>query len=119
MAASKMCIDCGAITATSPCTACKRARGRRRERGRPSPTQRGYGAPWRRLRARVLDAWIRDNGEICPGFRCRPHPPWPGNPLTVDHIVAKIDGGTDDLDNLAVLCKSCQGRKGQTERPSW
>jgi 5-methylcytosine-specific restriction endonuclease McrA len=27
------------------------------------------------------------------------------NPLTVDHIVARTNGGTDELSNLQVLCR--------------
>ncbi len=32
--------------------------------------------------------------------------------LQIDHIVAVVDGGTNDLDNLRVLCKACNTSKG-------
>jgi 5-methylcytosine-specific restriction endonuclease McrA len=32
--------------------------------------------------------------------------------MHVDHIISRKAGGTHDLDNLRVLCKSCNLRKG-------
>lgn len=32
--------------------------------------------------------------------------------LSVDHIYPKSKGGTDDLDNLQTLCRSCNSKKG-------
>jgi 5-methylcytosine-specific restriction endonuclease McrA len=36
-------------------------------------------------------------------------------PLHIDHIISRKRGGTHDLDNLQVLCKSCNLRKSSKE----
>jgi 5-methylcytosine-specific restriction endonuclease McrA len=32
--------------------------------------------------------------------------------LSVDHIIPVVKGGTNDLDNLQTLCRSCNSKKG-------
>jgi 5-methylcytosine-specific restriction protein A len=76
---------------------------RQAERSRGSASSRGYGARWRRLRRLVLESepWCRACGT---------------NPATeVDHIVSKTDGGSDAIENLQGLCKSCHSRKTMVE----
>ena len=34
----------------------------------------------------------------------------------VDHIKSKAKGGTDDLENLQLLCKECHKKKTQEEK---
>jgi 5-methylcytosine-specific restriction protein A len=68
-----------------------------------TPTQRGYGAGWQRLRKVVIQ---RDRGlcQLCKAqgiVRAG---------TDVDHIQAKADGGTDALTNLRLLCASCHRR---------
>ncbi len=62
--------------------------------------QRGYGADWRATRAAVR-AEVRACEEC--GIAID---------LTVDHIVPQSMGGTNERDNLRVLCRSCHGRVG-------
>ena len=60
----------------------------------------GSTSAWRRIREQV----IRRDGccQMC-GTEER---------LSVDHIVPRVAGGTDSLDNLQVLCSSCNSSKG-------
>ena len=32
--------------------------------------------------------------------------------FTVDHVLARVNGGTDDLENLVVACRPCNSSKG-------
>jgi HNH endonuclease/Ribbon-helix-helix protein, copG family len=34
--------------------------------------------------------------------------------LGIDHIVPRVQGGTDEMDNLRVLCRPCNSRKSAT-----
>ena len=57
---------------------------------------RGSDAQWRYVRLQVLN---RDDWQCT---RCGSR-----HRLEIDHIVALAEGGTDDLDNLRVLCRDC------------
>lgn len=48
------------------------------------------------------DTWLSETGRKCFGRR------YP----TVDHIVAIKNGGTDTFDNVQLLCKRCNSKKG-------
>lgn len=61
-------------------------------------------ADWRRQRAATLAAWRVAHGDWCPGWGIDPHPT---SDLTVDHV----DPGTLAA-GVAVLCRSCNARKG-------
>ena len=71
----------------------------------------------------VFDALIRmlaekrHSGDPCrnaifkrDGYRCRRCGSY--EQLSIDHIVPRSKGGTDDLRNLQTLCHSCNARKG-------
>ncbi|WP_315972696.1 HNH endonuclease [Aeromonas caviae] len=71
--------------------------------------QRGYGSEWDKLRQVIL---VRD-GYLC--LTCLAlgiYTP----ATTVDHVVAKAHGGTDDPSNLASICDPCHGVKTAKER---
>jgi hypothetical protein len=66
---------------------------------RRNTTAAGYGYRWQQLRLRIL---ARDR-HVC--HYC-------GGPArTVDHVVPKIEGGTDDPGNLVAACSSCNSRR--------
>lgn len=71
---------------------------------RLSTTERGYGTAWQKLRRQVLVP-----GSVCVVCGTSGSP---SNPLTVDHIVAKANGGKDELANLQVLCRAHNSSKG-------
>lgn len=75
---------------------------------RPSARERGYGATWEKLRRMVL---ARE--PLC--RHCKR-----GGRTTVanevDHIKPLSGGGTNHMDNLQPLCKSCHSRKTASER---
>jgi hypothetical protein len=43
-------------------------------------------------------------------YRCQMCDGW--EDLTIDHIVPRERGGTNDMDNLQTLCRKCNSRKG-------
>ena len=67
-----------------------------------------------------IDDWfllLRAYGENCMNPQCdTPH-----RPLTIDHVIAFRNGGSNTLDNLQLLCSSCNTSKhagdGQDYRP--
>jgi 5-methylcytosine-specific restriction endonuclease McrA len=67
-------------------------------------TKAGSTRAWRRMRAAVLE---RD------GHRCH----WCHGPAdSVDHLIARVRGGSDDETNLVAACVPCNSRRGQAER---
>lgn len=87
-------------------------RGRCGEHARPlnrerSPRRRGYGSRWDRiargvLRAEPLCRTCKGEGKVTAAD-------------LVDHIVAKVDGGSDQRENLQPLCRPCHGIKTSAE----
>jgi 5-methylcytosine-specific restriction protein A len=73
-----------------------------------SASQRGYGAPWRKLRDAVLAS-----EPLC---RMCARQERTTAATTVDHIRSKRHGGTDDLQNLQPLCDDCHKTKTANER---
>jgi 5-methylcytosine-specific restriction protein A len=99
-----LCPRCGTRTRTTGrCPDCRRAYQHAYDQQRGSSSQRGYGSEWRKLRAAVIQAqpWCSFCGHT--GSR--------DNPLSVDHIVPRAQGGTDDPSNLRVLCLTHNRRR--------
>jgi 5-methylcytosine-specific restriction protein A len=95
------CYKCG----KSNCD-CKSLIRRKPGRSRTSPSKRGYGRKWRKLRT----SFLADN-PLC--IHC--HTANKVTPATdVDHII-RHQGTTDplfwEIDNLQALCHSCHSRK--------
>jgi 5-methylcytosine-specific restriction endonuclease McrA len=72
------------------------------------------GASWQALR----EALLSRDGYVC--VLCGGY----GN--EADHIVPRSKGGADHIDNLRVLCRTCNQRKGDREQvrttgfnPNW
>jgi biotin operon repressor len=63
----------------------------------------------RQIRAAVWAAVVERDNYRC--VRCGAIPGDRGRWLEVDHIVEKVDGGSDDLDNLQTLCNVCHASK--------
>lgn len=71
--------------------------------------ERGYGSKWDVIRARILQ---RDR-HLCQNCLRSGRPT---ASKTVDHIVPKAHGGTDDDTNLEALCWPCHRSKTAKER---
>lgn len=98
----KPCIDCGEISAAARCPEHARAL-------KPSRHARGYGNAWARLskRARRLSPLCADCGSV--------------EDLTVDHTAQaweRHEAGLEiRLEDVEVVCRSCNGRRGRA-RPT-
>lgn len=85
------------------------------DRQRLSSARRGYGGKrWAAKRRRVFvrDLWTcQACGLICLE-KSEDEALWP----ECDHVIPKRDGGSDDLNNLQTLHKSCHSSKTGRER---
>lgn len=95
----RVCMGCGVPTPSTRCPDCTSEVNQRRGRGGASA--RGYGRRWERTAAGVKRR--QPFCSVC-GTTER---------LSVDHIVAKANGGTDDPTNLQTLCVTHNSAKGK------
>lgn len=64
------------------------------------------------MRTRRIGKQIRAQILVRDGYRCKMCGRTKDEvPLEVDHIVPVADGGTDELHNLATLCRDCNRGK--------
>lgn len=75
-------------------------RQQRKPDNRPSASQRGYDAKWRRIRGLYLQ-----HHPYCSNAWCDE------DATEVDHIVPLVQGGTHQWSNLQAFCKSCHSSK--------
>jgi 5-methylcytosine-specific restriction protein A len=75
---------------------------------RPNANARGYTHAWQRLvrQAIALEPWCHCTAA------CHPIMCGSAQDLTGDHITPLSQGGQATLDNIVVLCRPCNSRKG-------
>jgi 5-methylcytosine-specific restriction enzyme A len=97
------CRNCKQLhTGTGMCNRCRLADRRARRPDMRTDENR---------RAQVVAAWRADQGDVCPGWQCPPHP---AADLTADHIQSVAAGGREDGE-LTVLCVPCNSRKRDSQ----
>lgn len=106
---------------------CPKRKGHRK-RKRPPKKGRLRGRAWELRKGEVF---LRDGGCVAPMIRVWTvlatlgvyEPPWTtgpcAGPLDVDHIVKRSKGGTDELDNLRVLCRRHHNKRHPEKRVRW
>lgn len=98
---------CRELTTASRCPDC--AAGVERGRTRDKRERRPYTNAERQRRAAAVAAHVAEHGNWCPGWGpARAHE---SDDLTADHLVPVAAGGAED-GPLGVLCRTCNGRKG-------
>lgn len=109
MRRQRPCLTCRRLTRNaSRCDTCQSAWQARRDQQRGSAHQRGYDSAWRRAAAAAVTSHRAMFGDWCPGWQIPAHQ---ATDLTGDHIVPKDRGGSDDPDNIQILCRGCNTRK--------
>ena len=104
------CAVCGAVVMRKHgtkyrCPTAVLEKGRRQEKNRVRDRSARY--PWRRA--------VKDRLELGKCERC-PFTAEDLCQLDVDHIVRRTEGGTDDPDNLVILCANCHRLKTRLEK---
>lgn len=105
----KQCLDCGRLSYKPRCGNCMRAH----EKAYKKTARPAYDYKERKRREAAVAAHRKDWGEVCFGWRRKPHPTSPDNPLTADHVKSVAAGGLESGE-LSVLCRSCNSAKGAT-----
>lgn len=93
---------CRKVVTKGRCSSCQRKLNRKQDRDRGTANERGYNYGYQQARKVVL---ADDICHICglPGA------------ATVDHLVPRSLGGSNDLENLAPAHASCNYSRGNKE----
>ena len=75
----------------------------------PPPGKRPRHHSRKRRTRRIVAALIERDGDLC--AYCR-QPFDEERPATVDHVVPRSRGGSNELDNLVAACRPCNQAKG-------
>jgi 5-methylcytosine-specific restriction endonuclease McrA len=116
MTQMRLCLGCSrhvpvAEYKNGRCRTCDRAYYRKRRKQRGSTTQRGLGHQHQQLAKQVLN-----EEKVC--WLCA-QPARPNDPLEVDHVVPRSQGGKTVRGNLRAAHRSCnRSRGGVGRRPS-
>jgi 5-methylcytosine-specific restriction enzyme A len=86
---------------------CKDHGYRRSRSGQPTPSYQE-----KQRRKAVVDKWIEQHGNICPGWNVEPHP---SLDLTADHVIPQSISGSA-VGELQVLCRRCNSARGGRNR---
>ena len=98
---ARPCLDCGVLIRSG--SRCKRHQKAHEEQRRPSSAER-CGPGWAAVAKQVL--W-RDR------YECQLRLPGCTRvATTADHVIARSQGGTNDLENLQAACARCNSAKG-------
>lgn len=69
----------------------------------------------KRKRSQKRTLFQRPDGDLCVGCVER----FPIEELTLDHLKPRSKGGTSSLDNLRLMCWSCNQAKADTWSEGW
>jgi 5-methylcytosine-specific restriction protein A len=86
------------------CPDCKRAKQRKQDRARGTAWQRGYNSEYQKNRGSLIN-----DDSYC--YNCG-HTGDKDNPLTGDHIKPRHLEIDNSIENLGILCRSCNSSKG-------
>jgi 5-methylcytosine-specific restriction enzyme A len=103
-----ICLEpgCGKVVSTgSRCPTHQHELDVRRDRSRGTRSERGYDSRWARMAKEAIaeHPWCARCGTQGNAT----------NPLTADHNVPLARGGSNVWDNVVVLCRRCNSRKGK------
>lgn len=83
-------------------------------------TSRTGTSLWKAIRRKAISRAIREGRDRCPscGAQLDLHGTGDGAKVEVDHVIPFANGGADSIENTAVMCQTCNRRKGkgQTRR---